>query len=315
MRHATFPRLLTGAAALLLGGAAEPPAERVIRPGDSATVSVNVNGQVRRMRIEPGAPGLILLAPEYATAAALKGGGMFGFGVMYAVGNERVVGRTAVARYALNGAKPAKRRIGWTPRSYAAGVDAVVGPAGLEEPVVRFVLGPMRPGERTVALPMARTPWPFGNWFGLRAQLTVGGDTLLVRFDPHHRRSVANALAAQRLAATLGGRFDGPASAQEIAFGIERPVRPMALARPLVVGPLSLNRLGARTVPDFTGGSTAAIGEAGDPEEVVDPADVVVTAKRQKRRPGTLTLGADQLDRCSSLVFDKPKREIRLTCE
>jgi hypothetical protein len=48
---------------------------------------------------------------------------------------------------------------------------------------------------------------------------------------------------------------------------------------------------------------------------VVDPADVVVTGKRKKKhRPGTLTLGADQLDRCSSLVFDKARKEIRLTC-
>lgn len=306
-------RWLVVVAGAALVGAAAPPAERVVQPGETAAVSVN--GKVRRMRIEPGAPGLVLLTPEYAAAAGLKGGGMLGVDVAYLVGNDRVIGRTAVARFALDGARPGKRRIGWTARPYAMGVDAVIGPAGLDEPVVRFVLGPARAGERTVALPMAPTGWLFGSWFGLRAQVAVGADTLLVSFDPDHPRTVANALAAQRLAAVLGGRFTGPASPQEIAFGIERPVRPMALARPLAIGPLAISALGVRTVPDRAGGTTAHIPEADAPlAPPPDPDEVVVTAKRKKPRPGMLTLGADLLGRCSSLVFDKPAREVRLTC-
>jgi hypothetical protein len=165
-------------------------------------------------------------------------------------------------------------------------------------------------------MPMEPTGWLFSSWFGWRARLTVGGDALVVRFDPYHRRTVANALAAQRLARVLDGRFDGPATPEEIAFGIERPVRPMAFARPLAIGPLALGRIGVRTVPDlWSGGSVAGIREAGDPDEVAEPEDVVVTGKRRKKpRPGTLTIGAEDLERCSGITFDKGRQEVRLTC-
>lgn len=294
--------------------AADTPHERVVRMGE--TVPISVNGQVRRVRLEPAAPGLLLLTQDYADAASLKTGGLFQIMPIYAVGDARVVAKTAVARFAWREGKPSKRRVGWAPLPYADGIDAVMGPAGLDDPVVRFQLHAPRPGERTVAMPMGSVSGWFGSWYGLRAEVTVGGAPLMVRFDPLRARTVANALAGQRLARAFGGRFDGSAVPQEIAFGIERPVRPMALARPVDIGPLKLSRIWVRTVPDLlSGGSTAGIKEAGDPDEIADPADVVVMAKKGKKpRAGTLTLGADQLDRCSALVFDKPEKEIRLTC-
>ncbi len=97
-----------------------------------------------------------------------------------------------------------------------------------------------------------------------------------------------------------------------IAFGVSRPVRPLTLARPLVVGPLSLTRLGVRTAE---GKDTSAIPDANTPPPPpVDPDEVVVTARPGRPRPGTLTLGTDALARCSSIVFDKPARQVRLTC-
>ena len=139
----------------LLVGAADVPAERVVQLGE--TMPVTVNGQTRQLRIEPAAPGLVLLTQDYADAAALKMGGMFHIAAMYTVGNERVMASTAVARFSWGTARPDKRRIGWTARPYARGQDAVIGPAGLDAPIVRFALHAPRPGERTVSLPMAPT--------------------------------------------------------------------------------------------------------------------------------------------------------------
>ena len=86
----------------------------------------------------------------------------------------------------------------------------------------------------------------------------------------------------------------------------------MALAHPLAVGPLSLARIGVRTAE---GGNTAAIPDSSEASPAADPDEVVVTAKaKHKPRPGTLTLGADALARCSGIVFDKPAKQIRLTC-
>lgn len=40
---------------------------------------------------------------------------------------------------------------------------------------------------------------------------------------------------------------------------------------------------------------------------------MVAKGKRDAKRD-RLTIGADLLDRCSAIVFDKPARQIRLTC-
>jgi len=80
------------------------------------------------------------------------------------------------------------------------------------------------------------------------------------------------------------------------------------LARPLAIGPLSLDTVAVRTAD---GGSVAALPTMTAVE--ADPDEIVVVAKG-RRAPGSMTLGADELRRCSSIVFDKPARVIRLTC-
>lgn len=290
-------------AAMLLAGAAAPPAERVVT-GDGVTAAT-VKGAPGRLRIDPAATAMPMIDAAWAERAGLKAGP---FGIMYGVGPKRVSGRTAVAELRLGGLA-FKRRIAWTPRPYAAGVDGVIGPAGLPDPVVRFVLRPARPGERVARFPMVDQGGLFGGWSERFAVIEVGGSPMRLRFDPHHRRTLANAGAGRRLAEAHGGALTGEVTPEEIAFGIERPVRTLVLARPLRLGPLSIASLGVRT---HDGGGTTGIADADAPP---DPDEVVVTA-RGKRDPdrNRLALGRDQLDRCSSIVFDKPARQVRLSC-
>jgi hypothetical protein len=109
------------------------------------------------------------------------------------------------------------------------------------------------------------------------------------------------------LASAHDGRIGGDTQSLEIAFGIARPVRTLRLGRPLAIGPLALSTLGVRTA-DF--GNAAAIREEGG-----DPDEIVVTGRRRRDtgRDG-IAIGADALARCSSIVFDKRARQIRLTC-
>lgn len=293
-----------------LAGASSPPAERVV--GGDGVVAMSVDGQHGRVRIDPAAPGVLLLAPDFAPGVKPNGHGLLAFGVVYNVGGENVYGPTKVVRFSIDAGKPGKRRVAWPKRAYAPGADGVIGPAGVDEPVVRFVLGPAHAGERTATLPMAEVGGLFSSWFGSFAEIEVGGQPMLVRFDPRRPRSMANARAAIRLSNVLGGKMEGATGRQEIAFGIERPVRGLALGRPLMIGPVALASLVVRT---GEGGNTAAIPEAGAPV-AVDPEEVVVTAKGKKHDPRNdrLTLGADQLGRCSSLVFDKRAKQVRLSC-
>ena len=108
------------------------------------------------------------------------------------------------------------------------------------------------------------------------------------------------------------GALSGEAVPTEIFFGIERPVRTLTLARPMAIGALSLATLGVRTQD---AGNAGAIREAGAVVPTPDPDEVVVTAKNKRDvRRDVLSLGADQLSRCSSIVFDKPAKQIRLSC-
>lgn len=296
------------AAALILSlavltGAATPVRERSVA-GDGI-VNATIAGVSGRIRIEPSGTAMPLITSAYAERAELKSG-MFSFD--YAVGSQRVYGKTGVAAVDL-GTGPFKHRIGWTERRYTANADGVVGPGGVPEGIVRFALRPPVPGEHTVALPMTDQGGLASGWGERYALIDLGGQPLRIRFDPYHARTLATASAAARIAVAQGGTLLGGVEKVEIAFGIERPVRTMTLARPLVVGPLQFATLGVR-IADH--GSVAGIPDAADP---IDPDEIVVTAKSRKPGRDRLSIGADLLVRCSSIVFDKPARQIRLTCK
>lgn len=290
-------------AAAGLVAASAPPAERVVA-GDRI-VPVLVNDTPLRLRIDPGMPGLPIVTAPVAARLGLTGGGMLRFGVAYVIGRERVYGRTQVTRFGWDGAAPGKRRVGWMSRVFPMDTDGAIGPAGVPEPIVRFVLRPAVAGERTVTLPLAGGSGLFGDWMLMGATIMVGGKPLAVRFDPDHARSLVTAPAAARLAVANGGVLTTETARQEIAFGVERPLRMMTLARPLTVGPLTVSTIAVR-VTDGAGANTI-------PEAGADPNEVLV-AGGKKQPPGSMTLGADQLARCSSLVFDKPAKQVRLTC-
>lgn len=289
----------------LCGAAPIPAADPVYTVRDEGIVTASVDGSPGTLRIDPGAPALPILAKPYALRAGLKPGM---FGLHYQVGPSGVRGVTAVTHLTVDG-MAIRRRVGWFDTPYATGADGVIGPGGLPAPVVRFEIHAPRPGERTLDLPLVDGGALIGNWGGLFGEISVGGVPMKVRFDLHHRLSLASAGAAQRIAAAQGGALTGPVDQAEIAFGIARPVRRMTLATPFAIGPLTLNTLHVR-VSDY--GNAATIRDA---DVTPDPDEIVVTGKK-KRDPARdrLSIGRDALDHCSSITFDKPAKRIRLAC-
>lgn len=313
--------LATGAAATqsdtlaerFMAKAAKQPAERQgerVVSGD-ALVAVTIAGKPLHLRIEPGVPGLVLVAPALKEELGLKAGGFLGIGVRYRIGHEVTYGGTHVVPFAWAGEKPGKRRIGWMSRAYQPPADGTIGPAGLPESVIRFALHPARAGEQVVTLPMHGGTGLFGGWFAIDGMASIGGAPMVIRFDPHHPRSLANASAAIAIAASHAGAMTQETGRQEIAFGIERPYRVMKLGRPLAIGGLTLASLGVRVTD---GNIAGRIAEEGAAPEDPDPNEVVVTARKGKPPLNLLILGADALAGCSSIVFDKPARVIRLSC-
>ncbi len=285
-------------------------------------IAATIDGKPVTLRVDPAAPGLVFVTTAVAERLALKGGAL---GLGYSVGGQGAMQATTV-RPMTFGTNAVKRRIGfpsrkhetkgkaadprWVGRPYADVGDGTIGPASLPEPVVRILLNAPRAGERTVALPMVDGGGPLGKLSGTFAQITIGGQPIRVRFDPYHPRTTVTANAATLIAQAQRGTLAGLTAPVEIAFGIARPVRMMTLATPLLVGPLALSSLGVRTTDV---GNAAAIPDADAPPP--DPDEIVVVAKgKRDANRDRLTIGADLLDRCSAIVFDKPAKQIRLTC-
>jgi len=284
-----------------LAAAAAAPAERIVAIGDLLTA--RVNGTPVQLRIDPAGTAMPLIDDAAAKRAGLKASML---GIAYAVGPQKVLGRTALVSVDL-GAGPARRRVGFTAQRFAPAVEGTIGPGGLQDAMVRFRLRAALPNERAITFPMGDQGGLAAAWAERFALITVGGQPMRVRFDPYHRETLATAGAAARLATANLGTMTGIPRTAEIAFGIKRPVRDMTLGTPLQFGPFSIARLGVRT-SDF--GSTAGVASDKD-----DPDEVLVAAKG-KHSPNTdrINIGSDQLERCSSILFDNARRVIVLTC-
>ncbi|MHA6721509.1 hypothetical protein [Sphingomonas sp. RS2018] len=293
--------LLAGAALLALTAAA--PAERVIHAGQP--VAATVAGVPVRLLVDPGAPSILMVDAATAGRAKLKPGP---FAMRWMVGPVIVPARTAVVRVDSGGGVE-KRRIGWTERAYADGVDGSVGPGGLKQDVVRIVLRAPRAGEHESMLPMVDGGGLFGGAAGLFGQVTIDGAPVRIRFDLRRRTNMTSAGAAVTLARVYDGLLAKEVHEGEVVFGVKRPMRVMTLARPLTIGTLALRTIDVRT-SDF-GNANGIATERAEP----DPDEIVVTAKGKRNRDrDRISIGTDTLAACSSIVFDKRAKVIRLSC-
>ncbi|MDF7777548.1 hypothetical protein P1X14_19995 [Sphingomonas sp. AOB5] len=281
----------------LLAAPADEPELLVI--GDGIVDGV-VNGVPARIKLDPGAPGSPIFNPDFAARAGFKPS-MIGF--IARIGPVKVPGATDVVRIDI-GRGEFKRRAGWFQVPYVTGADGAIGPGMLDAPVVRYQMRPAQPGERAVSLPMA----DYGR-AGIGTKLQVGGDTIVVRFSLMRDYSIATAGAGAAIAQFQSGAFDKPPEQMLVYLGVIRTVRHMAIRSPLEIGPLSITGLMVRT-GDF--GTTESIPEADAPE--ADPDEIVVTGGKKGRRELRVEIGRDYLDNCSSIVFDKPKKTITLSC-
>lgn len=293
----------TGLALFSTGVAARGP-ERELTVDVDATLPSTVNGRPTRLRVDPSAVAMPAVAAELAAGAGLEAGP---FDVTYTIGSVVLEGRTALGRIDL-GQGPQLRRIAWFDRRWDRDAETVVGPGGVPAAVVRFRLRPARAGERVAVLPMTGQGGLEDRWAGLYAVAELDGRPIRVRFDPR-RATTATASTGLVLARVHDGVAEGPTFSAEIAFGVERPVRALRLARPFAVGPLRLNRLLVRVADHGNASAMAATRTPRDPDEVV------VTGRRKRDRDkDRIVLGRDHLDRCSSITFDKLAKQVRLSC-
>lgn len=259
---------------------------------------VDVDWGDQRLTFTLGANGSSspILSAQTAASLELKAGFI---GVRFNSGTNRIVGKSAVSRYRING-REMKRRVLWLPLDVAPGRAGMLGPGAVPFPIVRFELRPQEAGEQEHILPL--------NHVGRDGMGTdINGIALL--FAPHFPTSQATASAGADLAANYNGKFTGAPFAQPIQFGIIRPVRSLELATPFVAGPISLSSVSVRT-SDF--GNVSGI-----PEKPADPNEIVVAAKAKGNTSANswIYVAADVLSHCSSITFNKINKTISLRCK
>ncbi|WP_428968610.1 hypothetical protein ACQR50_12835 [Sphingomonas sp. Xoc002] len=309
-------RLFLIAPTLVLVGASDPPPMVREVPPDGR-VTVTIDGQAIPARIGPGLPAFLYL--PRARADALFGQdatiGRSGFSLFSAtpassarIGPIRIAGRVRRVMLGVGDALPETAWVKWFETDVYPGDEALGGPHVVPEPIVRFTLRASQPDDVEAALPLASRD----NWWLSSVELPIGGHDVTFAFAPQFPRTVASAAAGAAIGRAQGAQFDGAVQPVLISHGVSRPARPVRLARPLVLGPLRIAELLVRT-HDY--GSATDI----DPSEAdgleADRRDVVVKGKRTKSRPSYVVyIGADMLNGCSSITYDKPGHVVTLRC-
>lgn len=271
--------------------------EVIVEP--NAMVAATFNGRPARMLVRGVGSTVPLLNPQSADEFGVKPA-FIRSGIWFQIGPTRVNGRNGVARYVIGG-REQKQRIGWFERDIAPGYDGLLGPLAFSHPIVTMRLRAPVSGEQPVTFGLST----FG-YFGAGVVLRVKPLTMM-QFDPGSQTTIANAPFASELSGPLHGHFVSEVHSRLIALGVSRPVRTLQFDTPLAFGALRITHTDVR-MQDW--GQTDSI-----PEDAPDPDEILVTAlSKNDKRLRFIILGADALRHCSSITFDKPKRQIRLSC-
>ncbi|HZF94310.1 MAG TPA: hypothetical protein VEZ20_05480 [Allosphingosinicella sp.] len=271
------------------------------------TIPVEIRQQIVNLRVDPESSGYPIFNP--ATAARLGFRGSL-FGARATVGPVRISGEQNGAKFRI-AAIPRSYRFAFFDRDIVEGAEGIISPHELPYDNVVFRLRDPQPGEVETRLQMA-----FNRAGGLYAPLVLGDRTVFVEFSLLQPHSLATASAGALVAASHGGEWSGEARPALIKFGIERPIRPMRLARPLEIGGFALSALHVRT-GDHRGNFQLPPDAAPPPssEAGQDPDEIVVTGNVQRGRARLYTtIGLDRLSACSSLTYTQATKTLTLRC-
>lgn len=281
--------------------AATPAAAQdlTLSAADRYILPVEVNGQPLRLRVDPAAPGYVLLNPATVARLGLRGSMI---GSVTHVGPVTLKGGSNSVTMRV-GAVATKPRAVWIDREVAPGADGMISPEMLPYATVIFELAAARPGEIE-----SRLALDFSRGGGLAHVFPAGERRLGFTFTLAEPHSMSTAAAGVLLATLNGGDWSGPVREEPVRFAVRRPVRPFTLARPLALDAFRLRSFLVRT-GDFRG-SYQLPADGGDPDEIV----VTAVTKGKQRARLHLSIARDSLAECSSLTYAKAERQFVLRC-
>jgi hypothetical protein len=285
-----------------------PPLPPLTLPADAPVITASLDGQPLTLRIDPAATTQISLNGSAARRLGLTNAGRLVDGEPAQTGTLFIdVGKVRLREVTTNGVlviadRPLAMTLASGDRDHVTGADGLINPALLPHDEVRLVRRAATPADRSHVLP-AR----FDRNRGLISETPVGKHRIDIIFTPVAGETIATAAAAAFLVESQGGRYAGPPRDALVAHGVARPVRDIALDRPFAVAGLRVARIAARLF-DWSGKTSL-------PAEARPDDEIVATARFDGQRQwAKLAIGADHLDACASLVWQRPASTITLTC-
>ena len=299
-RWSTACRIAAATILLLLAARPAEAADLVLDEADGPYVNGTINGVPVRLKVEFDHVEGITLNPDAAARAGLsEGDGAW----IERIGPVRLEGRSAKLRLTIAGVET-RARIRWRGSPAAMGADGAISVHSLPFDSVTLHRAAAGPGERELSFPTR-----LHDNHGIHYRLPVGKNRIAIRFSLERPRTTAPAAAAAVIAQQQGGQLGQERSLEEIAPGVERPVRVLRLTRPLPVGGLSVPVLMARTA-DFRGEHQLTWAETPSGEGEI----IVTGALPSQEALYRITLGLDVLGRCSSATYRRRTGELRLRC-
>ena len=283
-------------APVLLGN--NNPASEVTFDPVKPVATIVINGRSTVMEIAPDGPSTPVINAAVANELRLKRSMIGG---LHMVGKTAVRASSNVARIDYGDGEPVRNRVFWFERDWGKIGEGRMGPGMVPQDVVTYRLRDPVDDERVLVFPMV----DLGR-AGLLTETTIQGEQVRVIFTFDRAEAMATASTGALLAAAYGGRLAGDPYNTNLELGFQRPVKRMEFDTPVQIGELQLRDVVVRTTDT---GSTASI-----PDDQQDPSEIVVVAKGKKKPVHGIYVGTASLTACSSLTFDKPRREIRLSC-
>jgi hypothetical protein len=281
---------------LLVAARPLPPAGDLVLDAADPVVAVEIAGVPMRLRVDLSVQGPVELNPAAAARLPLR----WEADLPLDVGRVRLFGRVALADLRLADGRTVPVQLADHRRECCAGVDGAVPPGLLPYRSVSWRRADAP--EPTAALVL---PLRFRDETGYEGDSGVAG--VSVRFDPFRPDSLATAAAGARLSRAWGGRWDGPPGSRMVAFGVARPVRPLAFDRPGSIAGFPIAGLPVR-LADFAGHGRL-------PADPTTPDEIVVSRRVDPQHAWpAVTLGDDRLRRCREIRFTARPLALTLRC-
>ena len=304
--------------ALLAAFAAAPAAaddahERTVDFANGAIVTAKLESKTVRLRVDLDAPAnSITINPSVLKRIRIRG---FHYDRWGRIDNQKIDDSFAFAQFEI-GNRFERRQVTWTPkRDVAKDADGVIGPMVLPENRVTYKLRAPVPGETIIEMPV-HVDGRVGN------SVRIGNRLVSLSFAPQKPQSVATAAAGAHMAEVRDGYWVGPETTVDVRMAVEaphpRPARFMQLQKPLSLSGLPLRSFMIRT-EDFKG--TFKLPPANKelkPAVAREPEEIVVIGRSRTPLGGDgrieLALGQDTLGSCSTIVLDRKRRTMTLSC-